>query len=55
MKKKICSWLDSNINGGIVIRNNRVYACCVRSVPLLVDKDYDYRTLNFEQIQSKRN
>ena len=55
MKKKICSWLDSNIRGGIQILDDRIYPCCGISEPMFAEKDLDYSKITVEDIRAKRN
>lgn len=52
--KKVCYWLDSNQAGIIPMRENHIYACCTRAVPILVDKKYNYDELTYEEIQKNR-
>lgn len=52
--KKVCYWLDSNQAGIIPMRENHIYACCTRAVPILVDKQYNYDELSYDDIQKKR-
>lgn len=51
---KTCLWLDSNIWGGLHIINDKIYACCPRSVPLLVDDDLDLKKISGDDIQTAR-
>ena len=51
---KVCNWLDSNQWGSLHMLDNRVYACCVRSVPLIVDKSIDYSKIKLEELQKAR-
>ena len=52
--KKVCYWLDSNQAGIIPMRDNHIYACCTRAVPILVDKKYYYDELTYDDIQKNR-
>lgn len=52
--KKVCYWLDSNQAGIIPMRENHIYACCTRAVPILVDKKYNYDELTYNDIQKNR-
>ena len=52
--KKVCYWLDSNQAGIIPMRDNHIYACCTRAVPILVDKKYNYDELTYDDIQKNR-
>lgn len=54
MKRKICYWLDSNETGIIPMREGRIYACCTRAVPILIDKQYYYDELSLNDIQKNR-
>ncbi len=54
MKKKTCSWLDSNIRGGIQILNNKIYPCCGPSKPFYDSEDLDYSALSIEELMEKR-
>lgn len=33
------------------MRDNHIYACCTRAVPILVDKKYNYDELTYDDIQ----
>ena len=52
--KKVCYWLDSNQAGIIPMRENHIYACCTRAIPILVDKKYNYDELTYDDIQKNR-
>ena len=53
MKKKICSWLNSNESGGLVLRHGVIDACCTQNIRL-IDDSQSYCDLTYEQIQDKR-
>ena len=54
MKKKTCSWLDSNIRGGIQILDDKIFPCCGESKPLIDEKDLDYSKISIDDLIAKR-
>ena len=50
--KKVCYWLDSNQAGIIPMRDNHIYACCTRAVPILVDDIQKNRIKLYKDINS---
>ena len=52
--KKICSWLDSNIRGGIQILNDGIWPCCGPSAPMFKDSNIDFNSISIEEIQKQR-
>ena len=53
-KKKICSWLDSNIKGGIQILNDGIYPCCGTAEPMIYEDGLDYNKITMKDIQNGR-
>lgn len=54
MKKKICSWLDSNITGGIQILDDKIFPCCGTQEPFYAEKNLDYSKISIEELMAKR-
>ncbi len=52
--KKICSWLDSNIRGGIQILNDGIWPCCGQSEPMFQEDNLDYDNITIDEIKKRR-
>lgn len=54
LKKKTCSWLDGNINGGVQMLAGKVFSCCVCSQQILPKMYNDFSEVTAREIMDAR-